>query len=42
MKDLMVLIGIGYVLLAVVLYIYDDIKTKKELGDWKGWFKWKK
>ena len=35
MEQVMVLIGVGYVLLAIALYTYDEIKTQKELGIWK-------
>ena len=35
MEQVMVLIGVGYVILSIALYTYDAIKTKKELGEWK-------
>lgn len=28
-------IAIGVVILSIVLFVYDAIKTKKELGEWK-------
>ena len=30
-----VLVGIGIVILAIGLFTYNAIKTKKELGEWK-------
>lgn len=28
-------IAIGVVILSIVLFVYDAIKTKQELGEWK-------
>lgn len=30
-----ILVAIGYVILAISLLTYDEIETKKELGEWK-------
>ena len=30
-----ILIAIGLVIFTVALFVYDEIKTKQELGEWK-------